>query len=65
MSRVALVTGANQGLGFALVEGMAEQLEQDDVVYLTGRDAQRVAAAGERIAGARAEVRPRRAHGLT
>jgi carbonyl reductase 1 len=57
MSRVALVTGANQGLGFALVEGLAEQLEQDDVVYLTGRDAQRVAAAGERIAGARAEVR--------
>lgn len=50
MSKVALVTGANQGLGFALVEGLAGQLQQGDVVYLTGRNAERVAAAGEHIA---------------
>lgn len=56
MSRVALVTGANQGLGFALVEGLARGLEDGDVVYLTGRDSERVAAAGEMIAGARAGV---------
>lgn len=59
MSKVAVVTGANQGLGFALVEGLAQQLQPGDVVYLTGRNAERVAAARKRIAGARAEVRGR------
>jgi NAD(P)-dependent dehydrogenase (short-subunit alcohol dehydrogenase family) len=59
MSRTAVVTGANQGLGFALVEGLARRLEPDDVVYLTGRDAGRVADASERVTGARAEVRSR------
>jgi NAD(P)-dependent dehydrogenase (short-subunit alcohol dehydrogenase family) len=59
VSRVAVVTGANQGLGFALVEGLARELDQADVVYLTGRNAERVTAAGEQVAGARAEVRAR------
>jgi carbonyl reductase 1 len=59
MSRTAVVTGANQGLGFALVEGLAQRLEPDDVVYLTGRDAGRVADASQRVSGARAEVRSR------
>jgi NAD(P)-dependent dehydrogenase (short-subunit alcohol dehydrogenase family) len=59
MSKVAVVTGANQGLGFALVEGLARQLEPGDVVYLTGRDAGRVAAARERLTGVRADVRGR------
>jgi carbonyl reductase 1 len=59
MSRAALVTGANQGLGFALAEGLAQQLEPGDVVYLTGRDRGRVAAARERLSGAAAEVRTR------
>ena len=57
MSKVAVVTGANQGLGFALVEGLANELSPGDVVYLTGRNAERVAAAGEQVAGAAAEVR--------
>ena len=57
MSKVAVVTGANQGLGFALVEGLASELGPGDVVYLTGRNAERVAAAGERVAGTPAEVR--------
>jgi len=57
MRKVAVVTGANQGLGFALVEGLASKLGPEDVVYLTSRNAERVAAAGERVAGARAEVR--------
>jgi NAD(P)-dependent dehydrogenase (short-subunit alcohol dehydrogenase family) len=57
MSKVAVVTGANQGLGFALVEDLAQQLRPGDVVYLTGRDSERVAAAGARVANARAEVR--------
>jgi carbonyl reductase 1 len=59
MGKVAIVTGANQGLGLALVEGLAGRLGSGDVVYLTGRDPQRVRAAAERVAGARAEVRDR------
>lgn len=36
--RVALVTGANQGLGFALVATLLEGSEPRDIVYLTARD---------------------------
>jgi len=45
--RIALVTGANQGLGFALAEGLAAGMAPQDLVLLTGRDgdAVRVAAA--------------------
>jgi carbonyl reductase 1 len=57
MSRIALVTGANQGLGFALAEGLAQRLESGDVVYLTGRNGEAVRAAAERVARPRAEVR--------
>jgi NAD(P)-dependent dehydrogenase (short-subunit alcohol dehydrogenase family) len=42
-ARIAMVTGANQGIGFALVEGLAARMNADDLVLLTGRDAQRVA----------------------
>jgi carbonyl reductase 1 len=44
-TRIALVTGANQGIGFALVEGLAARMDPDDLVLLTGRNAQRVADA--------------------
>ena len=54
--RVALVTGANQGLGLALVEGLVSQLEVGDLVYLTGRSAHRVRAAVEQVEPGRAEV---------
>jgi NAD(P)-dependent dehydrogenase (short-subunit alcohol dehydrogenase family) len=43
--RIALVTGANQGLGRALVDGLAAAMAPHDLVLLTGRDPQRVAAA--------------------
>lgn len=33
--RIALVTGATQGLGLALVAGLAQRLEPDDVAYPT------------------------------
>lgn len=52
VARIALVTGANQGLGFALVEGLAARMGPDDLVLLTGRDARRVADAAARVAAA-------------
>ena len=50
-SRIALVTGANQGLGRALVEGLAAGMAPDDLILLTGRDPDRVAAAATEVAG--------------
>ncbi|MET8994275.1 SDR family NAD(P)-dependent oxidoreductase [Amycolatopsis sp. NPDC004169] len=50
MTRIAVVTGANQGLGFALVRGLAARLAPEDLVLLTGRDAGRVAAAAAEVA---------------
>jgi NAD(P)-dependent dehydrogenase (short-subunit alcohol dehydrogenase family) len=59
MSRIAIVTGANQGLGFALAEGLARRLSPTDTVYLTGRDAGRVERAATRITAPAATVRTR------
>lgn len=58
-SHIALVTGANEGLGRALVEGLAARLHEDDLVLLTGRSHQRVADAAHEVArlpGTRARV---------
>jgi NAD(P)-dependent dehydrogenase (short-subunit alcohol dehydrogenase family) len=57
MNRVALVTGATQGLGLALVEGLAERLDDGDVVYLTGRSRERLAQAASGLSRGTAEVR--------
>jgi carbonyl reductase 1 len=61
-SHIALVSGANQGLGRALVEGLAARMHQDDLVLLTGRSHQRVADAVREVAllpGTRARVEGR------
>jgi carbonyl reductase 1 len=58
-SHISVVTGANQGLGFALAEGLAARMTTNDLVLVTGRDAARVADAAERIAGGGARVEGR------
>ena len=39
VSKVAVVTGANKGIGFAIVRGLCKRFE--GVVYLTARDVER------------------------
>jgi carbonyl reductase 1 len=56
-SRIALITGANQGLGRALAEGLAAGLAPQDRVLLTGRDPDRVAAAAADVADGSAIAR--------
>src|ERR1044071_9253879 len=57
MNTVAIVTGATRNLGFALAMGLAKRLQPGDVVYLTGRDANRVTESLRQISGAIADVR--------
>jgi NAD(P)-dependent dehydrogenase (short-subunit alcohol dehydrogenase family) len=49
MRKIAVVTGANQGLGLALVRGLCRQLGNQGVVYLTARDQQRGQAAIQQL----------------
>jgi NAD(P)-dependent dehydrogenase (short-subunit alcohol dehydrogenase family) len=55
--RIALVTGATQGLGLALVEGLAQRMAPADTVYLTGRNAGRVTQAVQAMPGGGAQIR--------
>jgi carbonyl reductase 1 len=54
---IALVTGANQGLGRALVEELAARMAPHDRVLLTGRDPGRVKAAAAAVAYGPASAR--------
>jgi NAD(P)-dependent dehydrogenase (short-subunit alcohol dehydrogenase family) len=56
MNKIALVTGATQGLGLALVERLSARLDEQDVVYLTGRDQARMETAAQALAPGRATV---------
>jgi NAD(P)-dependent dehydrogenase (short-subunit alcohol dehydrogenase family) len=60
-SRTALITGANQGLGLALAQGLAAGMRPDDRVLLTSRDPGRIEAAAAAVvdgpAVARVEAR--------
>ena len=57
-ARIAIVTGANQGLGYALVEGLCRTLGPEGVVYLTGRDEARVREAAGRLGDEGLRPRP-------
>jgi NAD(P)-dependent dehydrogenase (short-subunit alcohol dehydrogenase family) len=54
---VALITGATQGLGLALAEGLAQRLNPTDTVYLTGRDNEKISAAVRAMPVGGAQVR--------
>jgi NAD(P)-dependent dehydrogenase (short-subunit alcohol dehydrogenase family) len=56
MTMIATVTGATRNLGFFLAQGLAQRLKPGDTVYLTGRDAGRVAESVARISGGAARV---------
>jgi carbonyl reductase 1 len=58
-SRIAVVTGATQGLGLAVTAGLAARLAPTDLVYLTGRDPDRIAQAVEGLGDTRTLVRGR------
>ena len=47
MAKVAVVTGSNKGIGFAIVRGMCKEFQGD--VYLTARDVQRGEKAVEEL----------------
>jgi NAD(P)-dependent dehydrogenase (short-subunit alcohol dehydrogenase family) len=55
--KVALVTGATQGLGLALAEGLAQRMSTQDTVYLTGRHLDRVTGAVEAMPSGGARIR--------
>jgi NAD(P)-dependent dehydrogenase (short-subunit alcohol dehydrogenase family) len=55
--RVAVITGATQGLGLALAEGLAHRLDAGDTVYLTGRNYDRINQAIDSLGSTSAEVR--------
>lgn len=56
-TKIALVTGATQGLGLALVAGLAQRLSPGDIVYLTGRNRDRVTEAVAAMPADGAQVR--------
>lgn len=55
--KIAVITGATQGLGLALVESLAQRMNPEDTVYLTGRDSTRVQQAVETLPAGGARVR--------
>jgi NAD(P)-dependent dehydrogenase (short-subunit alcohol dehydrogenase family) len=61
MNTVAVVTGATRNLGLALVQGLAERLDAGSVVYLTGRDPERMQTVLAEVRADQAGVRAGRA----
>jgi NAD(P)-dependent dehydrogenase (short-subunit alcohol dehydrogenase family) len=57
IERIALVTGATQGLGLALADGLAQRMNSCDTVYVTGRNYERVTDAIDALGSTSARVR--------
>lgn len=57
---VGVVTGANQGIGRAIVKSLRQRLDSADTVYLTGRNAAHVEAAAAELAAEGLPVVPHR-----
>jgi NAD(P)-dependent dehydrogenase (short-subunit alcohol dehydrogenase family) len=55
MNRVAIVTGANRGLGLALVRGLCRQWGGEGTIYLTARNPERGRQAVEILRGEKLE----------
>ncbi len=47
--KVAIVTGANRGRGFALIHGLCKTLGDEWEIYLTARDRERGEKAVEKL----------------
>lgn len=56
MPKTALVTGANQGLGYALVKELAARLAPQDTIHLAARSKQRGEEAVRKLGETRAKV---------
>ncbi len=56
MTKIALMTGGNQGLGLALVKALANRLAPQDVVYLASRSLQRGQEAADSLGKTQAQV---------
>ena len=56
MSKIAIVTGANQGLGYGVVQYLSECLGPDDIIYLTARSEERGKKSLSEIINAKAKV---------
>lgn len=58
MAKVAVVTGANKGIGYQIVRGLRQQLDPGSTIYLGSRDLGRGQAAKAQIEAERSSLAP-------
>lgn len=57
-NKVAIVTGANQGLGYGIIENFVTYLPKGSIVYLLGRNKEQVILACEKLSTENVIVKP-------